>query len=75
MSPSIFRRSSEIAEWDFSILPIEISELKESGFDMSVLGFGDKELTQLLNISAGISQGLCDPDEIPEPPDDPVIIA
>ena len=65
-------KTGEIAEWDFSILPIEISELKESGFDMSTLGFGDKELTQLLNISAGISQGLCDPDEIPEPPDDPV---
>jgi ParB-like chromosome segregation protein Spo0J len=65
-------KTGEIAEWDMNILPIEIGELKESDFDMSTLGFGDKELTQLLNLSVGIQQGLTDPDDVPEPPDDPV---
>ncbi len=65
-------KTGEIAEWDMEILPIELSELKETEFDMSLLGFGEKELTQLLNISTGISQGLTDPDSVPEPPDDPV---
>jgi len=65
-------KSGEIAEWDMEILPIEISELKATGFDMGVLAFSDKELTQLLNISTAISQGLTDPDSIPEPPDDPI---
>ncbi len=66
-------KTGEIAGWDMEILPIELSELKETEFDMSLLGFGEKELTQLLNISTGISQGLTDPDSVPEPPDDPPV--
>ncbi|HBT75347.1 MAG TPA: chromosome partitioning protein ParB, partial [Planctomycetaceae bacterium] len=65
-------KSGEIAEWDMQILPIEISELQVAGFDMGILAFSEKELTQLLNISTGISQGLTDPDNVPEPPDDPI---
>jgi DNA modification methylase len=65
-------KSAEISEWDVNILPIEISELKATGFDMGVLAFSDKELTQLLNISTAISQGLTDPDSIPQPPNDPI---
>ncbi|MDR0327895.1 MAG: ParB N-terminal domain-containing protein [Planctomycetaceae bacterium] len=65
-------KSGEIAEWDMQILPIEISELKATGFDMEILAFSDKELTQLLNLSTAVSQGLTDPDSVPEPPDDPV---
>ena len=38
----------EIAEWDFEILPIELTELQESGFDMTTFGFSEKELTKLL---------------------------
>jgi ParB-like chromosome segregation protein Spo0J len=44
-------KTGDIAEWDMEILPIEISELQESGFDMGILSFSDKELTQLLNVS------------------------
>ncbi len=65
-------KTGEIADWDLEILPIELAELKDTEFDMSVLGFAEKELTQLLNISTGISQGLTDADSVPEPPDDPV---
>jgi DNA modification methylase len=65
-------KSGEIADWDMQILPIELSELKETGFDMGTLAFSDKELTQLLNLSAVISQGLSDPDAVPEPPDEAI---
>ena len=65
-------KSGEIAEWNMEILPIELSELKATGFDMTLLAFGDKELTQLLNLSAVISQGLTDPDSVPEPPDEAI---
>ena len=65
-------KSGEIAEWDFEILPIELSELKETGFDMGLLAFSEKELTRLLNLSVNIQQGLTDADAVPEPPDDPV---
>ena len=65
-------KSGEIAEWDMEILPIEIAELKETGFDMGTLAFSDKEITQLLNISISVAQGETDPDSVPEPPDDPI---
>ena len=60
-------KTSELSGWDYEILPIELSELMEGGFDMGVLGFDEKELTQLLN--SEIQQGLTDPDSVPEPPD------
>jgi ParB-like chromosome segregation protein Spo0J len=63
-------KTGEIAEWDFEILPIELSELKTAGFQMDILSFGEKELTKLLNV--GVSQGQTDPDSVPEPPDEPV---
>jgi len=37
-----------------------------------VLAFGDEELAKLLNSAGGITEGLTDPDSVPEPPDDPV---
>jgi len=39
---------------------------------MNLLAFGDRELTQLLNLSALTAQGLTDPDAIPEPPDEAI---
>jgi len=65
-------KSAELAEWDFDILPIELSELRATGFDMDILAFGEKELAQLLSDSVGISQGMTDPDSVPEPPDEAI---
>jgi DNA modification methylase len=63
-------KTGDIAEWDMEILPIEISELQESGFDMGILSFSDKELTQLLNVN--LEQGMTDCDSIPAPPEQSV---
>ncbi len=65
-------KTGELAEWDLSILPIEISELTGGDIDFELLGFDGKELAQLLNDSQGVQQGLTDPDDVPEPPDDPI---
>jgi DNA modification methylase len=63
-------KSGELAEWDFDLLPLELSALQEMDYDLDLLGFSTDELTELL--APDTNEGLCDPDEIPEPPDEPV---
>jgi len=65
-------RTGDIATWDFEILPIELNELRESGFDLDVLAFDEEELGQLLTQGAGVKEGLIDPDDVPDPPDEAV---
>ncbi|KAA1258305.1 Modification methylase DpnIIB [Rubripirellula obstinata] len=63
-------RTGENAEWDYDLLPLEIGALQDVGFDCEMLGFDSDELAKLLN--PGVDQGLTDPDEVPEPPDDAI---
>ena len=65
-------KTGELADWDLEILPIELNELREGGFDMDVLAFDEEELGKLLSSAQGVTEGLTDPDSVPEPPDDPV---
>ena len=60
-------RLAELAEWDYELLPIELSQLGEAGFNLDLLGFDQDELTKILN--PGAKDGLTDPDDVPEPPD------
>ncbi|MEX0654656.1 MAG: ParB N-terminal domain-containing protein, partial [Phycisphaeraceae bacterium] len=64
-------KTGELADWDLEILPIELNELREGGFDMGVLAFDDEELAKLLDQGHGVTEGLTDADAVPEPPDDP----
>ncbi|NRA37015.1 MAG: ParB N-terminal domain-containing protein [Planctomycetes bacterium] len=57
-------KTGELATWDLELLPIEMSELSDAGFDMDLFGFDAKELSQLLQ--GDLSTGLTDPDEVPE---------
>lgn len=41
-------RSAQNAEWDIDLLPIELGELRDDGFDLKLVGFSDKELTEYL---------------------------
>ncbi len=41
-------RSAEEAEWDVELLPIELGELRDGGFDLKLIGFSDKELSEHL---------------------------
>jgi DNA modification methylase len=62
--------TGEIADWNYELLPIELADLQSMQFDLSTLGFDQEELARLL--SGDVKQGLCDPDEIPAPPDEAV---
>ena len=55
--------------WDTSLLSIELNELKDEDFDLSLLGFDDKELDQLL--APEIVEGNTDEDAVPDVPEEP----
>lgn len=57
------------AGWDNAMLALEIGELAETDFDMSLLGFSDDEMAGLL---VDQTAGLTDPDAVPEAPAEPV---
>jgi DNA modification methylase len=62
--------TNEIAEWNYEMLPIEISALKEMDFDIGMLGFDAEELNRIM--SGDVEQGLTDPDDVPLPPDEAI---
>jgi DNA modification methylase len=47
---------------------LEFADLLKADFDMSRFGFSKDELAALLD--PGVVDGLCDPDEVPAPPDE-----
>jgi DNA modification methylase len=61
-------KTADLSDWDYDLLPIELAELQGMNYDLGLLGFNQDELAELLN--GGIKDGLCDPDEVPAPPDE-----
>ena len=59
------------AGWDEEMLATELQDLAALDFDLDLLGFDEGELANLLHGDDG-TDGLTDPDEVPEPPADPV---
>jgi DNA modification methylase len=60
----------ELATWDNELLSIELSELQSAEFALDVIGFDGDELAKLLGSDA--VEGLCDPDDVPEPPEEAI---
>jgi len=57
------------AGWDTSMLALELSDLKEVGFSLDILGFDPKELDNLLEPEQ--VDGLTDEDAVPDVPVEP----
>jgi DNA modification methylase len=57
------------AGWDNAMLTIEMQELEDEGFDLTLLGFDDKELNALLQPE--VVEGLTDEDAVPDVPVEP----
>jgi len=61
------------AGWDADILRVELQELEAQEFDLSLLGFSEDELSELLpEIEQLEAEEQGDPDEVPEAPEDPI---
>jgi DNA modification methylase len=59
--------------WDEEMLGLELADLREADFDLDLIGFDAGEIEAALN-PAEVTDGLTDPDEVPEPPVDPVSV-
>ena len=58
------------ADWDNDLLMLELQQLNTDEFNLSLLGFDEKELDALLNPITG-TLGLTDEDAVPDIPDEP----
>lgn len=56
------------SSWDDVTLKMELADLQGLGFDLGLTGFSSLDLTKIFSTQ----DGLTDPDEIPEPPANPV---
>jgi len=59
-------RTGELSEWDFTLLPIELDDLKKMDFKMDNFGFSDAEFEALLQEKDPVTDGETDPDSVPE---------
>jgi ParB-like chromosome segregation protein Spo0J len=62
-------QTATMCGWDEDKLPLELMGLQEAGFDLELTGFSAEELLRLLESP---TQGLTDPDSVPEPPDEAI---
>jgi DNA modification methylase len=67
-------RSHEEAEWDLALLAPEIADLQALAVDLSLTGFDEDEITRFL-ADAGATEGLTDPDAVPDTPEVPVSVS
>jgi site-specific DNA-methyltransferase (adenine-specific) len=58
------------AGWDDEMLKLELGDLKELNFDLSLTGFSTDEINALL--TPDVVEGLTDEDAVPDTPEEPV---
>ncbi|WP_339912298.1 DNA modification methylase [Symmachiella dynata] len=63
-------QTASLAEWNYDLLPIELGELQAANYDLGMIGFSQDELAKLLGDD--VHEGITDPDDVPEPPDEAV---
>ena len=63
-------QSASLSDWNYDLLPIELGELQAADYDLGLLGFDQDELAKLLG--GELQEGLTDPDDVPEPPDEAI---
>lgn len=61
-------RTAQESSWDFDLLKIEMEDLVSLDFDLLGTAFDQAELDDMLRIG---NEGLTDPDDVPEVPEEP----
>lgn len=67
-------KTAELSEWDYELLPLELQELSQAEFDLSLLGFDTQELEELLGSDDSLAEGQTEADAIPEVPEEAVSV-
>ena len=62
---------SEFAEWDVELLKLEFADLDAAGFDLTLTGF---DLGEIAALTLDETEGLTDPDAVPDAPAVPVTV-
>jgi len=62
---------SEFAEWDIELLKLEFADLDAAGFDLTLTGF---DLGEIAALTLDATEGLTDPDAVPDAPAVPVTV-
>ena len=62
------------AGWDEEMLRVELESLREDDYDLSILGFADEEIEDLLAEQDGGAPGRTDEDAVPEKPETAVTL-
>lgn len=63
-------QTAALSTFDTDLLPLELKDLEAMGVDLTITAFSDAELDQLLG--RGPAVGLTDPNEVPDPPAEPI---
>ena len=61
-------QTATLAEWNYDLLPIELADLQGMNYDLGLIGFSTESLAEIMD--PGVQDGLTDPDDVPEPPDE-----
>ncbi len=59
-------KTAEIADWDYDLLPLELSALQDLDWSLGDLGFSDEELARLLGEGAESAEGATEADAVPD---------
>ena len=57
---------SELAVWDDEMLALELVDLQNASYDLTLTGFGEEEIKKLEAMANATTEGLTDPDDVPD---------
>ncbi len=59
-------KTAEASDWDYTKLIDEIADLTQLDIDITLTGFSEKEIQEILGMNESTTQGLVDDDEAPD---------